>query len=36
MKAVVKMIEIVEECKLCWKGVAKKYRVTFGIQELRE
>lgn len=31
VKAVVKMIEIVEECKLCWKGVA--YRVAFGIQE---
>lgn len=29
MKAVVKMTETVEECRMCWKGGAEKYRGCF-------
>lgn len=33
VKTVVKIIEIVEECRMCWKKGAEKYRAALGIQE---
>lgn len=29
VKAIVKMIEVVEECRMCWKRGVEKYRGCF-------